>query len=140
MSCSAKIPAAWKDSYKVNILGIDNDHRALLDLVAQLQESVTQGCGREVISRALSNLVAYVKIHFGREERLMRHHQYPDYAEHKTEHDAFARTILEFEVDYQQGLSEPSQELLQYLKEWIVTHILGTDKKYESFFREKGVS
>jgi len=140
MSCLAKTSAAWKDSYKVHIQGIDDDHRALLDLVAQLQEAVAHGRGRKIVARALSNLVAYVKVHFRREERLMQHHQYPDYAEHKTEHDAFARTILEFEADYQQGFSEPSEEILRYLKEWIVNHILGTDKKYESFFREKGVS
>ena len=139
MIATKKASSGWKDSYKVGIRGIDDDHFMLITLTGQLEEAVAANRARELVTWILGNLVTYVKIHFRREERLMAHQQFPGYEEHKREHDSFARKVVEFQDDYQRGEKDLSADMLQYLKQWVVNHILGTDSQYGPFLREKGV-
>ncbi len=140
MATSTTPTESWKDSFRLGIRGIDDDHFILVSLTGDLYHAGTDGNNRLAVEQILVSLVSYVKIHFAREERLMRSHQYPDYESHKAMHDGFARKVIECQDDLQQGRSDISAEMLQYLKDWIGRHIAGSDKKLATYLKERGVS
>jgi hemerythrin len=139
MTASQRHRIVWKESYKLGIRGVDEDHFILVGMISQLEEAVYSGQGRTSAKQLLRNLVSYVKVHFTREERLMKSHQYPDLPAHRALHDGFARTILEFQESYQQGHLDLADEVLHYLKDWLIGHILGPDRLASSHLLERGV-
>ena len=134
------VTADWRESCKIHIRGIDDDHFILLSLVSELQVAVIEHRGKAVIGQVLSNLISYVKLHFSREERLLQHHGYPDLEQHRAMHDRFARKVLEYQDDFLQGHGEVTSEILAFLRNWIVSHIMDVDKKYAAWLQERGVS
>jgi hemerythrin len=85
-------------------------------------------------------LIDYTKVHFAHEEKLMAEHGYPDSPGHKAEHVALAKQVLDVQAKFKSGASAVlSMDVLNFLKEWLLKHIQGTDKKYVAHFKSKGV-
>ncbi|MCP5105735.1 MAG: hemerythrin family protein, partial [bacterium] len=129
----------WKDEYSVNVKEIDKQHQMLVDSLNELFEAMRSGEAKEIIGGILKGLVDYAGVHFSYEEKLLNRYNYPEYAKHKTEHDAFVEKTVEFQEKYNQGKLMLSMEVMNFLKDWLKNHILGTDKKYSSFFNERGI-
>jgi len=129
----------WKEEYSVGIESIDTDHKKLLQLINRLQTSSIYQTGEEFDKEALNELIEYTKFHFTREEKMMEENGYPDFDAHKQQHrdmtDQVVQKIKEYEDDHEKTIDD----LLDYLKKWLINHINGTDKKYSAFLREKGV-
>lgn len=66
--------------------------------------------------------------------------KYPDFHNHKKEHDAFIFKVAKVQEDFQSGKLTFSVEISKFLKDWFSNHIMGTDKQYSSLFNEKGLS
>ena len=129
----------WKEEYSVGIKSIDTDHKKLLQLINRLQTSSIYQTGEAFDKEALDELIAYTKFHFAREEKMMEENGYPDFDAHKQQHinmtDQVVQKIKEYEDDHEKTI----EDLLDYLKNWLINHINGTDKKYSAFLLEKGV-
>ena len=69
----------------------------------------------------------------------MRKHGYPEYEAHKTIHQALTREVREFQRKFQSGEPDMTDELMDFLKKWLVDHIMVIDKKYSTFLNKKGV-
>lgn len=129
----------WNDSFSVNVGEVDNQHKKLVSLINRLHEAMGQGKSKEVLAAILAELVNYTKIHFAYEERLMQTHGYPDLAAHKLQHDRLTSQVMEFAQEFSAGRTMLSIDLMHFLKNWLQTHIKGTDKKYSPFLASKGV-
>lgn len=130
----------WKDSYSVGIESIDEDHRKLFNLINQLQTAIHYQTGENFEKQALDDLVDYTRYHFQREEGLMAEHGYPDLVAHKGEHEKMIAKVEQFLIAYQEQGHDALEGVADFLKDWLVHHINGTDKAYSPFLREKGVS
>ncbi len=129
----------WSDKYSVNIKEIDEQHKKLVDMLNELHDSMKAGKGKEVLGSIFTGLIQYVGTHFATEERLMSSNAYPEYAAHKAEHTKLTQKALELQKNFQEGVPVLTVELMNFLKDWLQTHILGTDKKYGPFLNSKGV-
>jgi hemerythrin len=130
----------WDDSLSVRVPSIDAQHRKLVDLLNHLNDSMMQRKGHQVLGYVLEELVSYTKTHFSHEERLMQAYGYPEYQRHKAEHDHFVRQVSEIKERFQQGQIGLSIEVLNFLKNWLINHILGSDKKYSPLLSAKGAA
>ncbi|MFO0753732.1 MAG: bacteriohemerythrin [Thermodesulfovibrionales bacterium] len=130
---------SWGDQYKVNVAGLDTQHRKLFDMVNEMHDAMRAGKGNEVIGATLTNLLGYVKTHFAEEERLMSSNSYPDFARHKQEHDQLTQKALDLHKQFSEGKPVLSFDVMNFLKSWLTQHILGTDKKYGPFLNGKGI-
>jgi hemerythrin-like metal-binding protein len=129
----------WKDEYSVGIEAIDDDHKQLLYLINQLQTAVHYQTSEVFEKEALDAVVEYTKGHLAREEALMQKHGYPDFDAHKLEHEALIAKVGEFLKAYEQRGHDALSEVADYLRDWLIHHINGTDMAYAPFFKEKGV-
>jgi hemerythrin len=55
-------------------------------------------------------------------------------------HEDFIQKIDAFAQDFARGRVSLSLEMMGFLKDWLVEHIKGADKKYGPFLNKKGVS
>ncbi len=130
----------WKPAYSVNIGSIDAQHQSLLAIGRELHIAMSTGQSKAVMGKILDRLVQYTTMHFAHEERLLQAHGYPGFAGHKAQHDALAAKVVQFQVDFKAGRAAVSIELLSFLKNWLVEHIQGSDRKYSPFLLEKAVA
>lgn len=126
----------WSEEYEIGHTIIDKQHRTLVDMLNELHDATENGLDRNVLSNILYGLVEYTNGHFAAEEVRMVKYDYPDYEQHKEEHNGFAEKIHQFQMKYEAEQSDFSQELLEFLKEWLVNHIQGSDRKYAELFIE----
>ncbi len=129
----------WKDEYSVGIDSIDQQHKKLLNLINQLQTAVDYSTGEQFEREALDELVDYTKTHFTYEEGLMRDNDYPDFEPHKAQHEKMFEKVREVLAEYEQDQDTAMANAAEYLKDWLINHINGTDKEYSSYLIGKGV-
>ena len=139
MATATTLLFPWKDAYSVDIGIVDSQHKILLDLINELHQAMLSGTGKEQLSKVLSKLIKYTQGHFHAEEEIMQSKQYPDFANHKVEHDRFTQTILDFQHKFQKNELGLTIELMNFLKDWLIKHIMGSDKRYAPFLNSKGV-
>ncbi|HWI54785.1 MAG TPA: bacteriohemerythrin [Desulfobacteria bacterium] len=131
---------AWDEKYSVGVKEIDAQHQKLIDLVNQLHEAMKQGKGKDIMSQVLQTLINYTATHFGTEEKYMTAFNYPQFSLHKMEHEKFVKKVLDFQKDYNSGKLALTIDIMNFLKDWLVSHIQGTDKKFGPFFNENGLA
>ena len=73
-------------------------------------------------------------MHLRAEERLMERINFPGAKEHEVKHHKFENKILEIERSFSKDSTSLSMEdLFKLAQEWLITHILKEDKKYEPY-------
>ncbi|MCI5132467.1 MAG: bacteriohemerythrin [Candidatus Electrothrix sp. EH2] len=129
----------WNDSFSVNVVKIDQEHKKLVEMLNALTEAMKKGQGKDVLGEILDGLIAYTASHFQTEENYFEQVQYPGTVEHKKEHADFVEKVTEFKKEFDAGRATVSVHLLQYLGKWLQTHIQGADKEYSDFLNKKGI-
>ena len=81
----------------------------------------------------------YTKYHFEREEKMMLDHEYPDYEPHKAQHEAMSAKVQNFCKAYENDPEGTIQEMTGFLRDWLISHIAGTDQKYCAHLHARGV-
>lgn len=130
----------WDGKYSVGVRELDAQHKTLIDLLNELFDAMQTNRSKDILGGALNKLINYTKTHFATEERYMTQFSYPDLASQKREHKAFTDQVLAFKQDFDSGKVSLSVQLTSFLKNWLVQHISGSDKKYGPFFNSKGLS
>ena len=75
-------------------------------------------------------LYDYTVSHFSTEEQFFSHSDYADTQKHREIHRKFTDRIAEFRDAMAKGSAQVSMELLNFLKDWLIHHIQGTDHQY----------
>lgn len=130
---------SWRDSLSVGITEIDEQHKRLVAIINKLFDAMSQGKSKDVLHAIFSELSNYVVTHFGLEEKYMKQFGYDEYDYHKQEHTAFIQKLNDFKIQFNSGKGSVTLELLNFLKDWLLKHILGTDRKYIPVFKENGL-
>lgn len=132
----------WSDQLSVGIKSVDEDHQKLISLMNNLQTAIHYPTGESFERQALNELVAYTKYHFQREEEMMEKNSYPDFALHKAEHEAMVSRIGEFLAAYEDSRTREKavEQIAEFLKGWLINHIMGSDQRYGPYLKGKGVA
>jgi hemerythrin len=96
------------------------------------------GIGNELHGMIINRLVSYTVTHFSDEESLMATYDYPETTIHKAEHYRFVKQVRELQKQHESGVAILSLEIMMFLKEWLMRHIQGDDKKYGVFLNKNG--
>jgi hemerythrin-like metal-binding protein len=127
----------WSRSYSVGVKQMDSEHQRLVDIINNLYAAMRGGRSRDAIGTILDELIDYTKTHFSREEKIMQEIGYVGFDEQKREHVALVNQIVEIQKKYHSGTAL-GQEVMAFLKSWLINHIQGLDKKYGPAMNKKG--
>jgi len=129
----------WNSSLDVNVKLFDIQHLKLVDMVNLLHDGMKSGTGKEALGSIIGGLVSYTEYHFADEEQLMKNHSYPNIAEHTFEHEKLVKQVQDLHRQFQSGQTILSLGVMMFLKDWLIKHIQGDDKKFGAFLNSKGV-
>jgi len=130
----------WREAFRVGDGGVDDQHKRLFSLLAGLYREIHSKQAQRAVQAALQELLNYTRYHFSDEEQLMRAVGYPGYPAHKGLHDRLLAQVQEMSVRCQAGEEDMGIELLEFLNEWLVQHILEHDRAIGRFIRAQGES
>ncbi|MBY0431407.1 MAG: bacteriohemerythrin [Rhodospirillales bacterium] len=128
----------WRPQMSIGVEVIDSDHRALIDVLNELDTALggdVAALGKEA-GLILLRMMDYTKEHFRREEAIMALVKYPHLAEHKREHDRLAAQVQAIAARF---LANPSaaigREIYDMLAKWLVEHIIHRDREIVPYIK-----
>jgi hemerythrin len=128
----------WNDAYSVNVKEMDDQHKKLLEMINLLHDAMKVGQGKDIVGKVLGGLTDYTRRHFTAEENLMKIHGYTGYEEQKKAHDSMVSLVVEMKNKYDSGHVH-SQQVITFLKDWLLRHIQGMDQQYGPYLNGKGI-
>lgn len=129
----------WDQKYSVGIHDLDEQHKQLIDIINTLHDARGVDNALESLSTILHSLVGFAARHFTAEEDYMVRFGYADYEQHRRLHDAFVQKVSDFHEDLNDSVPTLSEDVMFFLRDWLINHILGVDMKYSEFFKEQGL-
>ena len=129
----------WKEEYKLGIKEIDEQHQKMFTIINDLYHAMQESKDKEIMQATLRELVEYADYHFSVEEKYFAEFKYEDTEAHIKTHEDYRETIDGFMKEYEAGDALLSYKILNYLEDWWIGHILGTDKQYVECFKKNGV-
>jgi len=129
-------PFKWKDSFSVGIKEMDDQHKDFFDILNRLGEAAGGNKGMEVVGPVLRQLLEYSRHHFAEEETWLKVIGYPGLQDQKKQHEFFISQVTELQDRYSKGEASIPISTLEFLREWLLSHILENDKKYGAFMLE----
>lgn len=121
----------WDKHYETGLENVDQQHRALVDLINRFGELLTQADSVpfDDIEVLFKELAAYAQYHFQDEENMML--QVGLDARHIKQHQQFHTDFLQEVTQMHETVAERHEtagSLLKFLTYWLAFHILGTDQ------------
>jgi hemerythrin-like metal-binding protein len=125
----------WKSEFSVASKYLDKQHQTLFMIVNDFNDSISKGQGIKTAYSILNRLTLYAEEHFRDEEHLMNAARFPkdQFEAHVREHEKLTEKIFTICADLSSNGEEVLPGINQFLKEWLVDHILTTDKKYSKY-------
>jgi len=137
MQCSDKSLFEWKSQYSVGHSNLDHQHKKLLETVSALHKAFLSGESEQELNKIFQYLMVYVHAHFVEEEQSMKAHNYPEYVQHKAQHDVLYQQVLDLQKRLREGNEIFNLEVVYFLRDWVIQHVIREDKKYDSFLELK---
>jgi hemerythrin len=133
----------WKDEYSVGVEEINTQHKKIIGLINDLDAAVHAGNTKEDLDKIINDLNDYAKFHLATEEKYFDEFNYPDKEEHKKRHDTYVIKVTDFDDKIKKldenGAIKLAFEMIDFLEDWWVNHILYEDKKYTKTFNDHGL-
>jgi len=131
----------WRDDLSIGHPVIDNDHKRLIAIINDFQNTVTKWPAESVLNEALYGLYDYARQHFEREEAIQAACGFPYAEEHKKEHSDLLRTVTN-EVDClfisktKPVTTASIQFVSELLQHWLIEHIIKSDRRMREYVRK----
>ena len=125
-------PFAFTSKYHVGIGFVDDEHKRLFEIIKEANDVMHNDFlydKFDQINNVLGELVEYTKVHFADEEDYMEKINYEGLEDQKRAHSMFVEKIENINLDdVDDNQDEYLTEILNFLLDWLVNHILKADK------------
>jgi hemerythrin-like metal-binding protein len=126
----------WTPDLETGIDLIDDQHRMLCSYINSLYRATRRACSEAEILDIVNSLRDYTATHFSTEEQYFSHSAYPDTARHMEVHKDFVAKVVEVEKNLKAGRARVGNDLLEFLKSWLLQHIRRTDHEYAPYVKQ----
>ena len=119
---------------------IDGQHKELIGKINKLVDCCEQGGGKLEAIKMLDYLSDYTEFHFEDEESLMERIHYPKLDIQRRAHSAFIERLVGINLSELDDMDDNQQEylleLMAFLQNWLINHILKADKLIGEYQRK----
>ena len=122
-------PFQWNQYFETGLPDVDRQHQHLVGLINRLGSEI-EGASADNVDRTLDELARYTVYHFSCEENLMRDHAVAAAHQdaHRHTHQRFVEQVQDWIATRNQAGQLSAVQLIDYLANWLVFHILGDDQ------------
>ena len=119
---------------------IDQQHQELVSMLNRLNDAVKNNESREDIYRIIDDVIAFTRLHFATEERLMIQSGYTDIEWHKDKH----KELIQDALHLKGKLAYVGEEMFtDWFNHWpfarVLAHIQYADKQFEDQLLQSGM-
>ncbi|ACC98604.1 Hemerythrin-like metal-binding protein [Elusimicrobium minutum Pei191] len=129
---------AWDKNLETGNEIIDRQHKQLFEMLNNLIIAHQEARGPVELDAALKFMTEYTVRHFEDEEALQIKYRYPNYEEHKNQHNHFKFVIKDLVQQLvEEGYSKHMVEkTIRIIASWLITHIKGDDLELAKHIRK----
>lgn len=127
----------WGESYSVGNEVIDNQHKRIFSMINRLYDIQDPQKQSQQITDILNEMKDYAQYHFTFEEKVLSECNYPELVFHKNTHFGFIEKVNQLCSRHALGEFMLPDNIINYLYDWLTSHILDCDKRYMPFIKEK---
>lgn len=124
----------WSEEYRLGLQDIDEQHKNLFAIANKAYELLKNELRLDKydqIMEILDELKDYTATHFSQEEQYMASIGYPKLLSHKVLHNDFIEKISNVDLNsVDENQDKYLLDLLDFFADWLVNHILKTDRMY----------
>jgi hemerythrin len=124
---------SFTDAYRTGIGFVDEEHKKLFEIIRETNDLIQDEMLHDKydqIVHIIGKLKDYTKLHFTDEERYMGSIGYDGLNMQRIAHTAFIDRLNEIDLnDMDDNQKEYLDDLIEFLLEWLINHIMKMDKK-----------
>lgn len=129
----------WEEKYSVGVKLLDDQHKKMFTTINSLIEILSGSPDEGKISEIINSLLEYKKFHFATEEKYFEEFKYEGTAEHIATHVLFGEKLKIIQENNKNSLITLTYELIDFLEDWLIDHLLTEDQKYKECFLKNGL-
>lgn len=131
-----KVLIRWNSTYELGFKTIDEQHIKLVDIINDFYNAFATAQAHEKIGNIIGELVNYTVYHFTAEEEIFANSNYPNTEEHRKKHKEFVDELKRYHQEVKDGNMTTTYDLMTYLRDWLIKHIMGTDRTYLPYIKK----
>jgi len=129
----------WEDKYSVEVEELDNQHKRMFAIINELLDLIESNTPEEHLGEVVEGLIKYKKFHFATEEKYFKEFNYDDADDHIKKHHEFNDKLEIMKAKYPKYTVEFAFDLIDFLEDWLINHVMIVDHKYIKCFHEHGL-
>jgi len=130
----------WSPDLSVKVKELDEHHQVLIAMINDLHQAMLAHAGREAQKTIVAKMLRYAQLHFASEEKYMSQFAFPGLHSHRAEHDKFTAKAKDLNDRLDKAGFVLTLEILNFLRDWLKNHIMGTARLYSQHFNQHGLS
>lgn len=130
----------WKSEMSVGVAILDEDHKRIMKMINKLHAAMMDGSSKKIMGEILHNMIVYINLHFESEEDLFDQTGYGGAEDQKQQHAGMRAKTLSMNQKFNEAPdSVRPVEILVFLKDWWIDHIMNKDMKYAAHLNSQGI-
>jgi hemerythrin-like metal-binding protein len=129
---------ALNDQNSIGVKAVDDEHSALIELLNSLHAAVMKGQELSHTIPLLCELADATRTHFAWEEKIMAAAGYPGQALHRLKHKYLLEQVEALVARCGRGGFVLNEYPLNFLRDWLNTHIQNEDHNFGLWLNEHG--
>lgn len=130
----------WEEKYSVEVAEIDNQHKLMFGIINELIDTIgTAGVDESRIGKIIASILEYKSIHFQTEENYFKKFAYSGAEEHIAQHEEFKKKLGVIQEQNAHNKTRFVFELVDFLEDWMIDHLMNVDQKYKECFKSHGL-
>lgn len=129
----------WTDQLSVGVPSIDRQHKVLISLINELHDAMEKRAGALAARIVLKKVINYAQAHFIYEEGLFSGNNYEGTDPHMAAHRKIEEKLFALKETADRPGFDVSEDLMQFLKNWLNNHILKEDMGYSELLKQNNV-